>query len=70
MKLKIEISLDNAAFEPHGEDTTSRFRNMDEPARILQNLAEVWHGSNSEPGESWNLHDINGNSVGQAKVTR
>jgi hypothetical protein len=68
MKLKIEIKMDNAAFEANGE--SRRFRNGDEPARILKDLVVGWKGSNLEVGEIWNLHDHNGNQVGQARVTR
>jgi hypothetical protein len=68
MKLKIEIKMDNAAFEADGE--TRRFRNADEPARILRKLAHGWQGGTLEVGEIENLHDINGNHVGQARIAR
>lgn len=68
MKLKIEIQMDNAAFEAEGQ--TARFRNGDEPARILQRLTVGWKGTDLEAGESWTLRDFNGNAVGEAKVTR
>lgn len=68
MKLKIEIQMDNAAFEAEG--CTRRFVNADEPARILHQLTVGWKGTNLEAGEEYQLRDINGNHVGKAKVTR
>lgn len=68
MKLKIEIKMDNAAFEAAEE--TSRFRNGWEPARILTDLADEIRDGALESGEIWNLRDINGNHVGQARITR
>jgi hypothetical protein len=61
MKLKIEIRLDNAAFEePNGP----------EAARILRDLAMDLAEGHHEPGTIRNLRDVNGNVVGYAKVTR
>jgi hypothetical protein len=68
MKLKIEITMDNEAFDMEGE--TRRFRNGYEPARILERLAAGMKDSNLEIGNTENLRDINGNKVGCAKVTR
>jgi len=68
MKLKIEIQMDNAAFESPGE--TARFRDGGEVARILSRLAGNLRDRTIEPGEIENLHDVNGNHVGQARVTR
>ena len=61
MKLKIEISLDGAAFEPD---------NGTEAARILEKIAVRWRDETLEPGENIRLLDYNGNPVGEAKVTR
>jgi len=69
MKLTIKIRLDNAAFEAEGE--SSRFANGHEPARILRRLAaDIEAGGNIEAGESWNLHDVNGNTCGQARTLK
>jgi len=64
MKLKIEIQMDNAAFEPE---------NGTEAARILRNVAKAIDGLTLHPKmnvHGMNLMDINGNAVGTAKVTR
>ena len=61
MKLKIEIKMDNAAFEPD---------NGTEAARILEKLAVRWRDESLAVGESCRLLDVNGNCVGEAKVTR
>jgi hypothetical protein len=62
MKLKIEIKMDNEAF---GETSG------DECARILRRLAEMDLASVQIPAEFHRvLRDINGNKVGEAKVTR
>lgn len=68
MKLKITIKMDNAAFEMEGE--TRRFRNGFEPARILERLAAGMKDSTLEVGNAENLYDVNGNTVGECKVTR
>ena len=63
MKLKITIDMSSAAFEPcNGEET----------GRILHRLAEVIEAGNTDltPGATIPLIDINGNRVGEAKVTR
>jgi hypothetical protein len=64
MKLKIEIAMDNAAFD--GELRAG------ELGRIL-----VWLGEDisrghalSESGDHETLQDINGNAVGKAKVSK
>lgn len=62
MKLKITITMDNAAFEPE---------NGFEAARILRDLAREIEGRGHVlPGFQSNLREINGNRVGEAKVTR
>jgi hypothetical protein len=61
MKLKIEITMDNAAFENSSGDET---------ARILRNLADECEGGDILPEFNRRLMDINGNNVGAAKVTR
>ena len=61
MKLRIEMQLDNAAFEPD---------NGTEIARILEKLATRWHAESLPSGESCRLLDINGNVVGKAEVVR
>ena len=64
MKLKIEIRMDGAAFD--GDN-----RNQ-EAARILLELAGNMEAGNcpSDTGDHETLMDINGNSVGSARVTR
>jgi hypothetical protein len=61
MKLKITITMDNAAFED-----SKGF----EAARILTKLADKMQEHSLEPGDEYPLIDINGNRVGEAKVTR
>lgn len=63
MKLKIEIVMDNAAFEPSSGA---------EVARILREFSEgVEHSSFKDNiGADMPLRDINGNTVGRAKVAR
>lgn len=62
MKLKIEITMDNAAFgDIQG----------DEAARILRELCKnQLDGCPLAPGDTIGLWDVNGNKVGLMKVTR
>jgi len=60
MKLTIQIKMDNAAFDPSGT----------EAARILRELADRLDGDNLRAKDLRPLRDINGNRVGEAKVTR
>jgi hypothetical protein len=59
MKLKLVITMDNAAFEPN---------NGVEVARILRQLADQEEGNQLSPGDKWKLRDINGNTVGEAVI--
>lgn len=61
MKLKITITMDNAAFEESAGT---------EAARILAELADGLDGKQLPMGVSIRLADSNGNHVGEAKVTR
>ena len=61
MKLRIEIVMDNAAFDP--ESGTKA-------ARILRELAGRLDGENLQWRDLRPLRDINGNRVGEAKVIR
>jgi hypothetical protein len=62
MKLKIEINMDNAAFEPD---------NGTEAARILRKLADEIDGGHYPASSIVKpLRDYNGNEVGKAKVSR
>jgi hypothetical protein len=65
MKLKIEIVMDNEAFE-------SELARGIECARILKALAEDLDAGNclSDVGDHETLMDLNGNRVGEAKVSR
>jgi len=69
MKLKIEITMDNAAFEAEGENQRL-ICNADEPSRILRQLTVGWPGTTLGAGDTWDLRDVNGNTVGKAKVTQ
>ena len=60
MKLTISIKMDNAAFEPAGF----------EAARILRDLAQRIAARGAVPSDRFELADVNGNTVGQAKVSR
>jgi hypothetical protein len=63
MKLTITIKMDNAAFES--------WQSGSEVARILTNLASSLAGRDLNRSEdSFTLRDINGNVVGEAKVTK
>ena len=68
MKLRIEIDMDNAAFDVEGE--SRRFKDAGEVARILRQMVVGWPGTTLEAGESYDLRDFNGNACGKAKVTR
>ncbi len=64
MKLALEITCDNAAFE--------NFAGL-EVARILGELAttigaEDGRGAVFSIGDEWLLRDVNGNQVGRARV--
>lgn len=60
MKLKIEIRMDNAAFQDGN--------NGPECARILTKLAQRVEYRDLTPDDSWGLVDSNGNTVGKAEV--
>jgi hypothetical protein len=64
LKLKIEIVMDNAAFDPNEGG------NGAEAARILRALATKIEGDTLAPRDVRPLIDFNGNRVGEAKVTR
>jgi hypothetical protein len=61
MKLKIEIEMENAAFD--GDEAGP------EASRILTELAERLNFRNLEDVEG-NLRDVNGNKVGKVMVCR
>jgi hypothetical protein len=61
MKLLIEIDLDNAAFE--------KDNGVDEVERILTKLMDRDYPTIPQPsGWTCNLRDINGNTVGKARI--
>jgi hypothetical protein len=60
MKMKIEITMDTAAFDPS---------NGDEAGRILEKVATRIRGENLNQSDGWRLLDLNGNFVGTVKVT-
>ena len=62
MKLKIEIDMNNAAFEDAGSGV--------EVARILREIADRNENAIFQVGDGFNLKDINGNRTGYLKVTR
>ena len=59
MKLTIEITLDNAAFEDDG---------VAEVTRILESLASRLPEPLRDTNGALNLHDVNGNHVGTAEI--
>ena len=61
MKLVIKVTMDNATFDdyPAGE-----------ASRILQEFSRTIRDHAFEPGDSYKLMDYNGNTVGEARVTR
>lgn len=67
MKLKLEISLDNAAFEVEG---LKLHRSGGEAAAILRAVADKMDHDTLAVGFTTTARDSNGNAVGRAKVTR
>lgn len=61
MKLKIEIELDNAAFEDNGPE---------EVTRILECLASRLPDPPALTGQELSCHDVNGNWVGYARIVK
>lgn len=61
MKLKIEIDLDNAAFEESINHEINR---------ILVDFIERRMPPVLVSGDSWNLFDVNGNKIGKVLVTQ
>jgi len=59
--LKITMEMDNEAFTEC---------NGSEAARILRKAADMMDGSEWHIGDYFKLRDFNGNTVGEAKVTR
>jgi len=59
--LRITIKMDNASFE---------FNQGPEVARILRDMAKAVDEDVDLDWFSMNLRDLNGNTVGEAKVTR
>lgn len=59
MKLIIKIELDNAAFEDGGTEEINR---------ILQDLCDRLSEPLGTTPSAINLHDINGNWVGDARI--
>jgi hypothetical protein len=68
MRYVLEITCDNAAFEPEG-DEPDRISGI-EISRILREQAERWDGWNLQVGHEQALRDINGNLVGTAKLVK
>lgn len=62
MKLKIEIQMDNAAF--------NEASNGNECGRILRRLAGNIKDADLDVEFRGGLYDLNGNRVGEVKVTR
>ena len=62
MKLKIEISLDNAAFEDGGTDEI-----LEVVTAAIERLRGRWP---EVPPAETHVTDSNGNKVGKAEVTR
>lgn len=61
MTITITINTDNAAFEDSGWTL--------ETARILREAARrIQHNDPEETEDSFNLYDINGNTVGRVEV--
>jgi hypothetical protein len=66
MKLTIEIECDNAAFYDSDGEANAYSRGF-EVERILR---DAWERDkfHLEPGDSFSLHDVNGNRVGCVKL--
>lgn len=62
MKLKVTITMDTAAFDEENSGP--------ETARILRDLADECDGRRISAGIVRRLRDVNGNEVGEARVTR
>lgn len=61
MKINLELTTDNAAFEDNGIDF--------EVSRILKKLADSISEKGFEADSVFILRDTNGNKVGEAKVS-
>ena len=61
MTFKLEIATDNEAFDPYPGV---------EVARILRELSDKIECDRLHVGASYRLSDVNGNRVGEARVTR
>jgi hypothetical protein len=68
MNFKIELDLDNAAFE--GAGFMLNGRSGAEIARILRGLANLLDGADVTTGDYASLHDANGNFAGRWSVAR
>lgn len=62
MHARISIAMDNAAFGEDGFDRGS------ELARILRDLADEFDGGGAATGTNYHLRDLNGNTVGCARI--
>jgi hypothetical protein len=69
VKLKIEIKLDNAAFQPWVDPAPDKAVGG-EVACILRKIADRFSGCILTPGDSAPVQDSNGNTCGTAIVVK
>lgn len=68
MRLRIEICLDNAAFEDAPEQEIRRILRSIYPPALLPHKCKIPGGCGEEHGVRAMLRDSNGNTVGVAEV--
>ena len=70
MKLKLTMSLDNAAFHDDDQPDECNHVRVDEVVRILTKLAAtIGNCGLIVDDEAWPLIDINGNKVGECSIS-
>lgn len=65
MKLTIEISLDNAAFD---NDQSGETASGSEVAYTLTKLAGNMRDMTLAHNDAWPIRDVNGNRIGNARI--
>lgn len=68
-KFILSIATDNAAFNDPDDPKNSGVARGMEVARILRRLAAAVEGDSLDKGDSYPLMDVNGNRVGNARLT-
>lgn len=69
MKLKLTIDLNNSAFSFDDDEGPENGINGNEIGRIFKDAARKYSGRRVFPAEI-PIYDINGNRVGESKITK